>query len=66
MHIKTIEQKLTDGSRVYDVVLIVDNKAVRLPAYSEQTARQFAAELHRLVDKYTLEPVSRAEHTQPL
>jgi hypothetical protein len=58
MHIKTIEQTLTDGSKVYDVSLSVDGKSIRVPCYSQDAAVTLVGALEALFEKYSLEPVT--------
>jgi hypothetical protein len=58
MHIKTIEQVLTDQSRVYDVALVSEGKAIRVPCYTKEDADLLVEKLSELFSKHTLEPVT--------
>jgi len=60
MHIKTTEQKLTDGSSVFDVVLIEDGRLVcGFACTSQEAAEAFAEGLAALIGEHTTDTATR-------
>jgi hypothetical protein len=61
MHIKTMEQRLSDGSSVFDVVFNHGPTVVVWNAVSQEDAEAFAESLRALIAEHTTHHV-----TQPL
>jgi hypothetical protein len=61
MHIKTTEQKLTNGSSVFDVVLSENGSFVcGFACKSQEAANAFAEGLQGLIDEHTTDIATRS------
>ena len=58
MQIKTVTKVLTDGSKVYDILLIQDDQVIRLPAYDKRHANELTEILAKAIEDFTTELVS--------
>lgn len=54
MNIKIMEQKLSDGSKVYDVVLIGDT-VIRFPCVTKDDVDEFADKLYSAINDHSVE-----------
>ena len=57
MNIRTIERRLTDGSRVYDVALRKNHNEIIFRCVSEADATHLRDEIESLVTRHTTEVI---------
>jgi hypothetical protein len=57
--VRIIKETLTDNSKVFDVVAVMDGAPLRFNCYDKKAAERFADTLAELINECTTEQASR-------